>query len=201
MLKIALTGGIGSGKTQVTEYFRSLDVPVLDADEISHELTSKNTPITKQIIATFGRTIVNEDGSLNRKTLHKLVFNDEKEKSQLEAILHPEIRRHMQERLNLIVSTYCVLAIPLLIETEQAQSIDRVLVVEAPTDIRRERVARRSALSKIEIEAVFAAQASDTDRRKIADDIIINDGSLSSLLKKVKKLHDFYKTLAQKGSS
>ena len=144
MLKIALTGGIGSGKTEVTKYFRRLGATVLDADEISHELTSKNKFILGKIADTFGRSVINLDNSLNRKSLRELVFSDKGSRVKLEAILHPEIRQHMQKAANLLDTPYCIFSIPLLVETGQAQNFDRVLVVEASTNIRRQRIRRRS---------------------------------------------------------
>lgn len=201
MLKIALTGGIGSGKTEVTQYFRKLGVTVLDADEISHELTSKNKFILGRIADTFGKSVMNLDNSLSRKNLRELIFSDKAAKAQLEAILHPEIRRHMQEAANLLDTPYCIFSIPLLVETGQAQNFDRVLVVEASTNIRRQRIRRRSNLTDSDIDAVLTAQVSDAERRKSADDLVINDGSLNELFNEIERLHTCYIRLAKRQTS
>ena len=196
MLRIALTGGIGSGKSEVTKCFRSLGVTVLDADEISHDLTSKDVAVINRIEDIFGKEVINSDNSLNRKALRHLVFNDRAAKAKLEAILHPKIRQHMHKAAGLVDANYCLFAIPLLVETDQTQDFDRIIVVQAPTKLRRQRILLRSNLALKEIEAIFSAQASDATRREVADDLVINDGSLKALFEKVKNLHKTYEQLA-----
>ena len=200
MLRIALTGGIGSGKTTVTEYFRDLSVIILDADEISHKLTERNSLILGKIEETFGRMVMNVDNSLNRNALRQLVFNDVESRKQLEAILHPAIRQDMETSAQLIKEPYCIFSIPLLIEIKRELDFDRVMVVETPIDIRRDRIKKRSKLSDNEIDAILTTQSSDIERRRIADDLILNNGSKEELFEKIKKLNSFYKILAGKSS-
>ena len=196
MLRIALTGGIGSGKSAVTDHLRALGATVLDADEVSHQLTAKGGKTLERIGKTFGPGILTPDGGLDRSALRQLVFTDAKARAQLEAILHPDIRRRMWEAAAQIDAPYCVFSIPLLIETNRTKEFDRVLVVEAPVSIRRERTAHRSNLDRKQIDAIIAAQASDEERRQAADDVLVNDGSLNELGAKVKILHQQYLELA-----
>jgi dephospho-CoA kinase len=196
MLRIALTGGIGSGKSAVTNHLRALGAIVLDADEFSHEATAKGCEALERIGEVFGPKVLNPDGSLDRAALRQLVFSDAAARTQLETILHPDIRRRMQEATAQTDAPYCVFSIPLLIETGRTKEFDRVLVVEAPASIRRERTVHRSKLDRKQIDAIIAAQASDEERRQAANDLIINDSSLAALGTKVKELHQQYLVLA-----
>ena len=196
MLRIALTGGIGSGKSAVTEHLRALGATVLDADEFSHQVTAKGGVALERIGEAFGPGVLNPDGSLDRAALRQLVFADAAARAQLEAILHPDIRQRMRETAAQTNAPYCVFSIPLLIETGRTKEFDRVLVVEAPTSLRRERTAHRSNLARKQLDAIIAVQASDEERRQAANDLIVNDGSLDALGTKVKELHQQYLELA-----
>ena len=196
MLRIALTGGIGSGKSAVTDHLRALGATVLDADEFSHQVTAKGGEVLERIGEAFGPGVLTPDGSLDRAALRQLVFDDSTARAQLEAILHPDIRRRMWEAAAQTDAPYCVFSIPLLIETGRTKEFDRVLVVEAPTSLRRERTAHRSNLDRKQIDAIIAVQASDEERQQAADDVIVNDGSLDALGAKVKELHQQYLELA-----
>ena len=196
MLRIALTGGIGSGKSAVTDHLRALGATVLDADEFSHQVTAKGGEVLERIGEAFGPGVLTPDGSLARAALRQLVFDDSTARAQLEAILHPDIRRRMWEAAAQTDAPYCVFSIPLLIETGRTKEFDRVLVVEAPTSLRRERTAHRSNLDRKQIDAIIAVQASDEERQLAADDVIVNDGSLDALGAKVKELHQQYLELA-----
>ena len=196
MLRIALTGGIGSGKSAVTDHLRALGATVLDADEFSHQVTAKGGEVLERIGEAFGPGVLTPDGSLDRAALRQLVFDDATARAQLEAILHPDIRRRMREAATQTDAPYCVFSIPLLIETGRTKEFDRVLVVEAPASLRRERTAHRSNLDQKQIDAIIAVQASDEERQQAADDVIVNDGSLDALGAKVKELHQQYLELA-----
>ncbi len=196
MLRIALTGGIGSGKSAVTDHLRALGATVLDADEFSHQVTAKGSEVLERIGEAFGSGVLTPDGSLDRAALRQLVFDDATARTQLEAILHPDIRRRMREAAAQTDAPYCVFSIPLLIETGRTKEFDRVLVVEAPASLRRERTAHRSNLDRKQIDAIIAVQASDEERRQAANDLIVNDGSLDALGAKVKELHQQYLELA-----
>ena len=169
MLKIALTGGIGSGKTTVSDYFRKLGVPVIDADETSHEVTQAGEPAVQKISDAFGDSVLDCDGNLDRTALRNIVFGDPESRKLLESILHPEIRRRMNEAASRTQSPYCLFSIPLLIETDQHTSYDRILVVEASEDRRRSWIQARSGLTQNEITAILSAQVSDQQRRHAAD--------------------------------
>jgi dephospho-CoA kinase len=196
MLRIALTGGIGSGKSAVTDHLRALGATVLDADEFSHQVTAKGGEVLERIGEAFGPGVLTPDGSLDRAALRQLVFDDATARAQLEAILHPDIRRRMREAAAQTDAPYCVFSIPLLIETGRTKEFDRVLVVEAPASLRRERTAHRSNLDRKQIDAIIAVQASDEERQQAANDLIVNDGSLDALGAKVKELHQQYLELA-----
>ncbi len=201
MLRIALTGGIGSGKSAVTNHLRALGATVLDADEFSHQVTAKGSEVLERIGEAFGPGVLTPDGSLDRAALRQLVFDDATARAQLEAILHPDIRRRMWEAAAQADAPYCVFSIPLLIETGRTKEFDRVLVVEAPTSLRRERTAHRSNLDQKQIDAIIAAQASDQERRQAANDLIVNDGSLDALGAKVKEFHQQYLELASQAAA
>ena len=192
MLRIALTGGIGSGKSAVTDHLRALGATVLDADEFSHQVTAKGGEVLERIGEAFGPGVLTPDGSLDRAALRQLVFDDATARAQLEAILHPDIRRRMREAAAQTDAPYCVFSIPLLIETGRTKEFDRVLVVEAPASLRRERTAHRSNLDRKQIDAIIAVQASDEERQQAANDLIVNDGSLDALGAKVKEFHQQY---------
>ena len=196
MLKIALTGGIGSGKTTVTDYFRKLGVPVIDADETSHEVTQAGEPAVQKISDAFGDSVLDCDGNLDRTALRNIVFGDPESRKLLESILHPEIRRRMNETASRTQSPYCLFSIPLLIETDQHTSYDRILVVEASEDRRRSWIQARSDLTQNEITAILSAQVSDEQRRRAADDLLINDGGIDDLHAGIDRLHKTYLALS-----
>ncbi len=195
MLKIGLTGGIGSGKTTVADCFASLGAPVIDADKISHELTAPGQPVLRDIVSTFGQNILKDDGQLDRAWLRTVVFNDAAQRKRLEGILHPRIRAEMRRRIaDIEASTapYCILSIPLLLETGQTDMVDRILVVDTPEDLQYQRVRARSGLPDAEIAAIIHAQASREQRLAAADDIIVNDRGLEELRQHVLELHQHY---------
>ena len=197
MLRIALTGGIGSGKTTVSDYFRKLGVPVIDADETSHEVTQAGAPAVQQIVDVLGDSVLDHDGNLDRTALRNNVFGDTESRKQLESILHPEIRRRMNDAASRTQSPYCLFSIPLLIETSQHTSYDRILVVETSEDRRRTWIQARSDLTEGEITAILSAQVSDEQRRGAADDLLINDGGIDDLHARIDRLHQRYLALAR----
>jgi dephospho-CoA kinase len=199
MLKIGLTGGIGCGKSTVARLFSELDTPVIDADEIAHHLVEKGQPALKRIAQEFGQTILNEDGTLNRSTLKDLVFSDSRHKQTLEAILHPLIYQTIQSEIENISASYCIICIPLLIETDKIRSVDRVLVVDCPVETQIKRVETRDRLSIEQIKAILENQVSRAVRISQADDIIDNSEIETGLAEQVKKLHNLYLSLSTAG--
>ncbi|MCL5669309.1 MAG: dephospho-CoA kinase, partial [Gammaproteobacteria bacterium] len=144
----------------------------------------------------FGREILDDNGALNRARLRTLVFGDAARRRQLEALLHPLIREEMQTRLKRLKAPYCIVCIPLLVETGQTASVQRVLVIDAPDELRRRRVVTRDGLTAAEFNAVLAAQAGREERLAAADDVIVNDGGRDRLKQRVDELHRRYMQLA-----
>ena len=193
MLRIGLTGGIGSGKTTVADYFSSLAIDVIDADIIVHEISAPGQPCFSSITEYFGEDMLNADGTINRQLLAEKVFKNETARKKLEAILHPAVRAAMQLAVQEVSSPYCILVIPLLVETGFTELVDRVLVVTAEKEKRIAWIKQRNGLNEEQIESIMAAQACDEQRNKIADDIIENNGSLDSLYLQVEKLDQIYR--------
>ena len=189
MLKVALTGGIGSGKTAITDYLSSLGVAVLDADQFAHEVTARGEPAIDEIVKALGPAVLSPDGDLDRAVIRKLIFADPEKRTELEAIVHPRVRQKMNEAANHTDALYVIFSIPLLVETKQAENFDHVVVVEAPRELRAKRVLERNGLNHDAFSAIDDAQASDVERRRAANDIIHNDDSLQSLYGQVDALH------------
>ena len=191
MLKIGLTGGIGSGKSTVSKLFQDLAVPVIDADMIAHQLVESGQPALLLLEQTFPN-IINKNGSLNREKLRDIVFSDASEKQQLENIMHPLVYARIDSEIQKLNSHYCILAIPLLLETDMTSLVDRVLVIDCTVETQLERVRKRDGLSKQRISSIIASQISREKRLLHADDIIENSKSASQLAEQVKKLHNLY---------
>lgn len=196
MLKIGLTGGIGSGKTAVSQYFETLGVPVLDTDIIARQVCLPGSPVLKHIAARFGADMLTPGGELDREKLRALVFSDPEKRKQLEAIIHPAIREALQQQLAHIQSPYCVLVIPLLLEKNWRGEVDRILVVHAAKASRIARIQSRQHISEAQIEQIMASQISDNERNAAADDSINNDGSLQDLHRQIEQLHQSYLSIA-----
>jgi dephospho-CoA kinase len=196
MLKVGLTGGIGSGKTTVAKVFASLNIPVIDADEIAHRLVEKGQPALAQIQQEFGTDILNPDGSLNRKKLGERIFSDPEQKQKLESILHPIIYKTIQSEIEQLNAPYCIICIPLLFETGMVHFVDRVLVVDCPVEMQIERVKNRDNLTVEKIQSIINSQASREFRKEKADDLIDNTVTDYRLAEQVKKLHNSYLSLS-----
>lgn len=195
MLKIGLTGGIGCGKSTVTAEFARLKVPIIDADVIAHQLVTIGKPALQQIVELFGKQILNSDQSLNRAYLGRLIFNDSNKKNQLEALMHPLIYQQIHTELSLLQHQYCIICIPLLVETAKLDLVDRVLVIECSEQQQIMRVKQRNGLSTTQIKRIISTQASTTQRRLVAHDILNNSTSIQELLVQIKSLHSLYLSL------
>ncbi len=196
MLTIALTGGIGSGKSAVADRFAELGVPVIDADLLARDLVQPGRPALQEITAAFGPDMLLADGSLDRRRLRLRVFDDPSARQQLEAILHPRIRAEMQQRLAAIDAPYTVLVVPLLLETAQTDLAERILVVDLPTRLQEERASLRDGQSRENIRTVMAAQCSREQRLAAADDVIDNSGTLEQLIERTDTMHQRYMSLS-----
>lgn len=197
-LTVGLTGGIGSGKSVVAKAFMALGAPVICTDTIARELVEPGQAALAEIAATFGDAMLLPDGRLDRAAMRKRVFADADGRRALEAILHPRIRDEVRARVAAATAPYAVVDIPLLAETGQAfrPLLHHVLVVECDADTRRRRVMQRDGASAEQVEAMLAAQASDEARRALADDVVVNEGSLEELADRVSALDRKYRMLA-----
>ena len=197
MFTIGLTGGIGSGKSAAASRFAELGVPVIDTDVIAHELTRPGRPALDAIRASFGDAVIAADGSLDRPVLRRRVFADAAARRRLEAILHPLVLHEVKARLAALSAPYSVAVIPLLVETGAYGSLlDRIAVVDCPEELQIARTVSRSGLTREEVGAVLAAQATRSARLAAADDVIVNTGTLAALRDEVDALHQRYLTLA-----
>jgi len=193
MLTVALTGGIGSGKTEVSHIFERLGTPVIDTDVISNDLVTIHSPALSQIIQHFGQKILLSDGNLDRKQLREIIFEDSNAKDTLEKILHPLIKQEVNDQLNKLNCEYAIIVIPLLLETNQHDNYDRVLLVDCPESLQIDRVLKRDKYSnKEQIEKILTRQASRQSRLEIANDVIVNDSDIETLEEKVNDLHKKY---------
>jgi dephospho-CoA kinase len=196
MLVVGLTGGIGSGKTTVSERFADYGVPVIDTDLIARELVEPGQPALAEIVNHFGPDCLDGEGRLHRARLRERVFADPTGRRQLEAILHPRIRALVRERVAALAVPYCLVVIPLLAETGMTDLIDRVLVVDAPEAEQLRRVMARDRIDADQARRILAAQASRDRRLALADEILENSGNLDQLDRQVAALHQHYSTLA-----
>ncbi|MES9969508.1 MAG: dephospho-CoA kinase [Candidatus Thiodiazotropha sp.] len=196
MLVIALTGGIGCGKSAVSSHLESLGVPVIDADLLAHQLVKPGSPALSEIQATFGDELIGADGALDRSALRGIVFDDPQQRKRLEGILHPRIREAMETWLAQQSAPYAVLVIPLLFETAQMSLADRILVVDCDESLQIERVLQRDQISREQIQQIMASQVDRQTRLKGADDVIENNGSLEALIEATERLHNEYLTMA-----
>lgn len=195
---IGLTGGIGSGKTKVSDAFAALGATVIDTDIIAHQLTGPNAAGSAALAAEFGSQILEADGRLNRAKMREIVFTNPDIRLQLEAILHPLIQNEANKQLNQTQTPYAMLVVPLLVESTYFKSLcDRFLVVDCEVKTQIQRVMQRSRLSESQVQAIINTQSTREERLALADDIISNEGDPSLLIKAVKELHKNYLTLAQ----
>ena len=194
MYIVALTGGIGSGKSEAAKQFALLGVPVVDTDVIAHALTATGSPLLPEMGKIFGASIINGDGSLNRANLRALVLNDPAERIKLEKLLHPAIYECAIEQLtendNQLNPDYQILVVPLLFENNRYHKlINKTLVIDCDERLQIQRAMARSKLTEEEVTAIMAAQTTRAVRLKNADEIIKNNGSLEELIENVKKIH------------
>lgn len=193
MLKLGLTGGIGSGKSSAARMFSERGVPVIDTDVIAHQLTAAGGAALPAIRAAFGTEVLQADGALERSAMRRRVFSDVAERRKLEAILHPLIRQSVEQQLARLSSPYVLVVIPLLVESGDYRDVlDRILVVDSAEAQQIERVSARSGLSPDDTRAIIAAQASREQRLAAADEVLDNNGSLADLRDQIDWLHQKY---------
>jgi len=200
MLKVGLTGGIGCGKSTAAGLFVRCGAPVIDTDVIARDVARPGQPAFDEILAGFGEKMLDRYGRIDRAALRKRVFTDVDARKKLEHILHPRIKQDLIERINSTAAPYCIIVVPLLIETDFRKLVDRILVIDAPDDRRVEWLRQQRGMTDEEIDSVTAAQVDRVTRRAAADDILENDGDLAELELKVHELHEYYTNLANSGT-
>lgn len=196
MFKVGLTGGIGCGKTTVSDLFAQYEVPIIDADVIAHQVVEIGQPALQQIQQTFGSNSLNTDGSLNRAYIRDLVFSSPAQKQQLEAIVHPLVRQSIIAQLATLDAPYCIISIPLLFETHNSDYIDSILVIDCPVATQIKRVMQRDKLTLERVQSIIASQVAREFRIAHADNVIDNSDNNSTLAQQVEKLHNLYLSLS-----
>ena len=192
---VVLTGGIGSGKTTAEEIFSSLGIETIDADKIANHLLKKNTNTYKKIVETFDASILTNEKEINRLRMREIIFRNKLAKKKLEGILHPEIRSIMNHEIKKASGQYVLQVIPLWFEVygeERPADIWKIIVVETSTAHRKKRTLRRSKADMDTFDLILNNQANDSDRRKIADDIIFNQGTVEELRLQINSIHERY---------
>jgi dephospho-CoA kinase len=202
---VGLTGGIGSGKSEVARCFAALGAAVVDTDVIAHALTAVGGAAIEPIQVAFGPQVLTLEGALDRAAMRQRVFADPQERARLESILHPLIRAASEQEIRRAVSAdfpYVVLVVPLLVESGSYREwMNRVVVVDCPEETQIARTMARSALSRGAVEAIMAAQATRQERLAVADDVISNDAGLDPLRAQVVLLDSRYRQLARREAS
>lgn len=193
---VGLSGGIGSGKTAVSNRFMERGIAIIDADVASRTVVEPCKPALLEIAQRYGKEFLLSDGNLNRAKLREVVFADNNERLWLESVTHPRIRDEIVDGLNNAQSEYAMLVSPLLMETDQHQLCQRVLLVDVPEAVQLKRASARDGVSESQIKAIMAVQTSRQIRREKADDIIVNDKDLLWLDSEVTRLHGVYLGLA-----
>jgi len=201
MLKIGLTGGIASGKSTVCRLFAQLGTPIIDADIIARQLVEPRQEAYNEIIDIFGQDICLPNGELNRQYLRQLIFSDDGAKQQLEMILHPRIRLQLFQQSQALNTQYCILAIPLLVESKMIDLVDRILLIDIDLSLQLMRLCERDNMTVGDAQLIINSQLNRQQRLDCTDDIIFNNKSSESLIKIVDNLHAKYLSLANNSSA
>ncbi len=198
ILRIGLTGGIGSGKSTACMIFAELGVPVIDADQIAHMLSAREQSAYFEITRLFGDKVIRADGELDRAQLRKIVFEDDDARHKVEGILHPLIYNEIDKQVSQLKNNYCIICIPLLIETGATGKVDRILVIDATEKQQVMRASYRDSIDNKTITKIISTQVSRNERLDFAHDIIYNDGDIESLRYQIYKLNDKYKIASER---
>lgn len=196
---VGVTGGVASGKSEVTRRFEALGVPVADADVAARTAVEPGSDGLAEVVAAFGADVLAPDGSLDRAAMRRHVFGDEAARRRLEAIIHPRVRANLRAACEAASGPYAIAAIPLLAESGGREAypwLSRILVVDVPLDVQRARVMARDRVDAELAQRMIAAQATRDQRLAIADDVIVNDGPVELLVPHVAALDRRYRALA-----
>ena len=193
---VALTGGVASGKTAVSDRFAELGVPIVDTDVIAREVVAKDSGGLAAIEAAFGSEMITADGTLDRAALRRKIFDEPGARTRLEDILHPRIAEAARRQLAALDAPYALLVVPLLVESGLFSDADRVLVIDVPEAVQVERLMQRDGSTREHAEAMLAAQASREQRLAKADDVIENTGTLAELNARIDALDRKYREIA-----
>lgn len=194
-LVIGLTGGIGSGKTAVSDLFADKGIAIVDADIVARQVVKKGSESLIQIAEKFGPESISANGSLNRPFIRQLVFAEKANKQWIDALLHPLIRNVMKLQTQQAESPYCILAVPLLVENGMNKMVNRVLVIDVDTNIQLQRASARDGQTQQQVQRIIDSQASRQERLAVADDVIDNSNTPADLIPQVEKLHQMYLNL------
>jgi dephospho-CoA kinase len=190
LLRVGVTGGIGSGKTALTDWLSEQGIVIVDADRVAREVVQPGTPALKAIIDAFGEQYLTQDGNLDRAAMRQLVFGDEEKRLLIESITHPQIREALWDQLRRADSAYVVLSSPLLLESGQSEMVDVSVVVDVPEEMQIQRTMARDANDKALVEKIMAAQMRRQKRLELADIVVDNSGDLSALHDRAALLHE-----------
>ncbi|MCL6404680.1 dephospho-CoA kinase [Dickeya dadantii] len=193
---VALTGGIGSGKSTVAQGFAALGATIVDADVIARQVVAPGQPALAAIVEYFGREILQPDGTLNRNALRERIFSNPEDKRWLNALLHPLIQQETRRQLAAVTTPYALWVVPLLVENRLQGQAQRILVVDVPLETQLQRTMARDGVSRAQAQNILASQASREQRLACADDIIDNNSNPSVLAPRIATLHQHYLTLA-----
>lgn len=197
MLVIGLTGGIGSGKSAVSDLFAKLGITIVDADVAARVVVEPGKPALTKIAEHFGQEIIDASGALDRRALREKVFNDESERKWLEALTHPLIAKEIADQIQASQSPYTILVSPLLFEAKQDRYVKRVLLVDVPVELQIARTVTRDETTEDGVKAIVAAQMDRETRLSKADDVIVNDQDFAHLENEVARFHQQYLELAE----
>lgn len=189
---VALTGGIGSGKSTVANAFADLGINVIDADIIARQVVERGTPALQAIANHFGSDVIAADGSLQRRILRERIFSDPDEKKWLNALLHPLIQQETQRQFQQATSPYLLWVVPLLVENALYKKADRILVVDVTPETQLRRTMQRDDVTREHVEQILAAQATREARLAVADDVIDNNGAPDAIVSDIARLHARY---------
>lgn len=195
--RIALTGGIASGKSTVADMFADLGAAVIDTDVIAREVVEPGQPALDEIRQRFGDEVIDDDGYLDRRTLRRLVFSDDNARADLETILHPRIGAETRRQADAAAGPYQIIVVPLLVGSSLRQFVDRVLVVDCKEEKQIERLLARDTETVEQAQRILAAQSSREERLSIADHVVSNDGELEETRRQVQTLDDAFRGIAR----